>query len=74
MFLKKLIDKAMQLIPNSITVGVQQFSISRVNYTQKLVLGGSLTTNLLEAIAISSNGEFELAVEYEKALIEPPLV
>ena len=65
-FLKNLIDGALKLIPSSVTVGENEFSINKISYGQKLMLGGSLKANLLEAIELTSNGEMELSVEYAK--------
>jgi hypothetical protein len=65
-FLKKLIDSAMTLIPTSIAVGNSLFSVSKINYSQKLILGGSLKFNILEIISITSTGEMQLSIEYSK--------
>ncbi len=65
-FIKSLLDNAINLVPLFMTIGDTKFDVTRINYTQKLVLGGSLKANLLEIISITSNGEFHLSVEYER--------
>lgn len=65
-FVKCLIESAMKLVPSTMVVGETEFTIDRVCYNQKLVLGGSLKLNIIEAIDITSSGELELSVEYAK--------
>jgi hypothetical protein len=69
LFIKSLIDNAISLIPSAMNVGEAKFEITKINYAQKLVLGGSLKANLLEIISLTSNGELELSVEYAKASV-----
>lgn len=65
-FLKKLIDSAMSLVPTSVAIGNSLFSVSKINYSQKLILGGSLKFNILEIISITTTGEMQLTIEYAK--------
>jgi hypothetical protein len=64
LFMKNLIDGAINLIPEFVIISDKKFSVSKVSWGQKIVLGGSLKANILEAIEISSNGEFNLSIEY----------
>lgn len=65
-FIKSLIDSALTLVPTTTIIGDVPFMVSKVSFNQKLVLGGSLKTNILEAVALTSSGELALSVEYSK--------
>jgi hypothetical protein len=65
LFVKGFISSAMQRVPESIPIAGREFRISKVTCTQKLVLTGSLKVNLTEVFSLASNGELELAVDYE---------
>jgi hypothetical protein len=65
-FMKTLLDSALNLIPSFMVISETRFEMSKINYGQKLIIGGSLKTNLFEVLELTSGGEFELSVEYER--------
>jgi hypothetical protein len=65
LFVKGFISSAMQRVPESIPISGREFRISKVTCTQKLVLTGSISVNVTEVFSLASNGELELAVDYE---------
>jgi len=71
-FVKAFINSALKRVPDALPIGGREFRISKVTCTQKLVLGGSLSTNVTEVFSMTSNGELELAVDYEVDGIKKP--
>jgi hypothetical protein len=65
LFVKGFIRSAMQRVPDSLAIAGRNFRIARVTCTQKIVLTGSLEINLTQVVSLASNGELELAVDYE---------
>jgi hypothetical protein len=64
-WVRAFINNALKRVPDSLAIAGREFRISKVTCTQKLVLAGSLTTNVTEVFSLTSNGELELGVEYE---------
>lgn len=65
-FLKTLINGALQNMPQFLEIGNVKYPINKVNFEQKLVIGGSLKASMLEVIELTSSGEIQLSVEYSK--------
>ena len=65
LWVKGFINSALKRVPDSLAIAGKEFRISKVICTQKLVLGGNLSTNVTEVFALTSSGELELGVEYE---------
>ena len=65
LFVRGFINSALQRVPDSLIISGRDFKISKVTCTQKLVLTGSLSVNVTEVFSLASNGELELAVDYE---------
>jgi hypothetical protein len=64
-FVRGFVNSAMQRVPDSLNIAGRNFTIAKVTCTQKIVLTGSLQTNLTEVFSLASSGELELAVDYE---------
>jgi len=60
----KIINAAFQFMPQSLTIGEKSYPISKLSYTQKISLGGSLKANFLEVAELTAHGEIEIQVEY----------
>lgn len=65
LFVKGFINNAIQRVPDSLLIAGRNFRIARVNCTQKIVLTGSLQTNITQVFALAANGELQLGVDYE---------
>lgn len=72
LFVRGFINSALKRVPDSLAIAGREFRISKVICTQKLVLGGNLTTNVAEVFALTSSGELELGVEYEVPVTPAP--
>lgn len=68
-FVKTLIESALNLLPATMTIAGAAFEVAKVNYSQKLRLGGSLKSNLLEIISLTSDGEMSLSVDYTRPVV-----
>jgi hypothetical protein len=63
-FTQCFIQSAMARVPTVIDVGGARFTLAAVRCTQRLVVTGSITTNLTELFALAANGEIEIATDY----------
>lgn len=64
-FVNGLINNALQRMPETVTFGARTFKVARISCSQKVVLTGSITTNLAEVFSLAASGELEVAAEYD---------
>jgi hypothetical protein len=64
-FIKTAVDNVIKFLPQSIELGGKQIPISKVGYSQKVMMGGTLKASVLEAVEFTTEGELEFSVEYE---------
>jgi hypothetical protein len=58
------IQGAVARVPTSLVVGLSNFALASIECTQKIILGGSLSTNLAELFSLTSSGELEIVAAY----------
>jgi hypothetical protein len=63
-FVNALINSALQRMPDTLALAGKTFRISKVSCSQKIVLTGSITTNMMEVFSLAASGELEVAAEY----------
>jgi hypothetical protein len=63
-FLRTFVREAIGRIETQMTVGSGSFGLSTIRCSQKLVLSGSLKTNIAELFELASSGEIEISAEY----------
>jgi hypothetical protein len=54
-------------VPATIQLGGGSYSLTTVNLTHKLVVTGSVKTNLMEAFSLAASREIEISAEYARA-------
>jgi len=64
-WVQDFISSALKRVPTAIALGDLTYNITKVTCTQKLVMTGSIKMNLTEVFALTSNGELQVAVDYE---------
>lgn len=65
-YVAHLIDGMLHLVRPTIEIAGLTLQVSELNVSQKVLLGGSLKVALIEAIAITSSGEFMIDATYRK--------
>lgn len=65
-FIKEIIIAAFKCVPTTIEIGTETYSVSKLNYDQKIGIGGSLKANFMEAVSLTADGEMSIGVEYGK--------
>ena len=64
LFVRKLIQDSMSLIPTEYQVGERAFRLSSLKCSQKVMVTGSVKTSLTEAFSLVSSGEISIEAQY----------
>lgn len=63
-FVHAFIKGALALVPTALAIGNQDYSVEKFTFTQKVLMTGSIKTNILEVCSLTSNGELSVSVDY----------
>lgn len=66
-FLQDMIQETVSLIASEYTVSTRTFRLTAMTCKQKLILTGSISTNITELFTLVSSGELEVEAEYSAA-------
>ena len=66
-FVKASFERCLSLVPDSVRIGSRDCILSKVSFTQKVTLSGSVELCLTKAFDVAAEGGIELETEYSFA-------